>query len=183
MKQERPHLDFLQRFSVVASWLGGVIVLASAIAISFDVLTRNMLGKTYLQSFELSQYGFAIAVAFGLSAGVVGRDHIRIDVLANVIPKNVRRILHFISIISLVIISALLAYFAVELTIDSYNRGARSPTSLRLYTWIPQAVWALGLCIFAMVSVWTLIKSVRCLVRKDYKSCDSLIGFQGSNDN
>ncbi|HLV77760.1 MAG TPA: TRAP transporter small permease [Marinobacter sp.] len=182
MDKQRPSGDFRQRLSVLSSWMGGFIVLISAVAISIDVLTRNLVGRSYLQSFELSQYGFAIAVAFGLSAGVVGRDHIRIDVLVNVLPAAAKRFLNLVSILSLVVISALLAYFAFELTWDSYNRGARSPTSLRVYTWIPQSVWTLGLVVFAAVNVWTFFKSLKCLVIRDYRTCDSLIGLQGPED-
>lgn len=182
MNKERLNVDFRKRLSVLASWMGGLIVLISAIAISIDVLTRNLVGRSYLQSFELSQYGFAIAVAFGLSAGVVGRDHIRIDVLVNVLPDAVKRLMHFVSILSLVVISVMLAYFAFELTWDSFNRGARSPTSLRIHTWLPQSIWTLGLFVFAAVSIWTFIASLKCLVTRDYRACDSLIGLQGPED-
>lgn len=182
MDNPKPQYSVLQRVSVAASWFGGAIILVCAIAISTDVITRNLFNASYLQSFELSQYGFAIAVAFGMSAGVIGRDHIRIDVLANVLPGKLRRVLHLVSSISLVIMSILFCYFAIELALDSFSRGSRSATSLRIYSWIPQSIWAFGLCVFVIVSVWTLIKSVKCLLTRDYKSCDSLIGFQGDLD-
>jgi|SRR5690554_3488433 len=182
MNKKRPNIDFRHRLPRLASWMGGSIVLLSAVAITIDVLTRNLVGRSYLQSFELSQYGFAIAVAFGLSAGVVNRDHIRIDVLVNALPVTLRRLLNFVSIASLVLLSALLAYFAFDLTWDSYTRGARSPTSLRVYTWIPQSIWMLGLFVFAAVSIWTLLKSIKSLVIKDYRTCDSLIGLPGPED-
>lgn len=73
-------LSCLFRLSQFAVWLGGAMMLVSAVMVSTDVIARKILGITMGGSDEISGYLFAIATAFAFPYALLHRANVRIDV-------------------------------------------------------------------------------------------------------
>lgn len=163
--KEPRHMDPGRRLGVWLSWAGGALILLCAFAVSLDVITRKLLGQTFLESFELTRYAFAIAIAFGFSTTALSLSHIRIDVLYNALPRAVCLFLDVVSMLSLAGLAAFLAWYGWDLALDSLVRGSRSPTGLRMPLAVPQILWASGLTLFFLSCVWMTGRAVAALLR------------------
>ena len=147
-KKNRIHL--LAKYS---ARLAGCTILASAVLISLEVICRNLGINFSLYSFELTNYGFACAVAFALSYATTQRSHIRIDIFYRLAPLTMKAILDIASMFTLFLLASGMSYYAWKVVIHSAKLNARPNTSLDIPLAIPQAIWATGLTSFAFVSV------------------------------
>jgi TRAP-type C4-dicarboxylate transport system permease small subunit len=137
------------RVASVFARLGGAMIVLIAIGVSVDVVTRNLLGRTLLNSYEFSTYFFALAISFGMSYTALCGAHIRVDVLAARLPTPIRRGLDFLSFLSLAALGVLLTYLSIRLATASLSRGVTSSSALAFPLGLPQAAWALGFAVFA----------------------------------
>lgn len=137
-----------------AAWCGGGIILLSAFLVTLDVIIRELANRALLSSFELSSYGFAIAVALGLSYSLVTGAHIRIDLIDRLRPVAVRGIAGLLASLSMLLFAAALAYYGFLTLSDSIAYGVRSNSTLALPLAAPQALWFLGLTAFAAIACY-----------------------------
>lgn len=150
----------IARISRIFAWLGGLLVLVAALLISLDVLTRNILGSTFFESFELGSYAFAACVALGMSYALTSKAHIRIEVVYSLFPRRFRVVLDVMAIMFLAVAASVLAWFAAQTVYDSYSIGAHSNTTLAVPLVLPQGLWLAGLGWFALTTVWLAASSL-----------------------
>lgn len=99
-----------------------------------------------------------LALASTLKRGV----HIRVTVLLTLIPGGARRVLNIIVGAAAAALFGFVAWHALLLTVDSYQVGSVSYGIVPVPLWIPQAVMALGLAVFALAlldEVWQTIRT------------------------
>ena len=157
MDQKKNRIQLLAKYS---ARLAGVIILASAVLISVEVICRNLGINFSLYSFELTNYGFACAVAFALSYATAQRSHIRIDLFYRLAPVKMKAILDIASMFTLFLLASGMSYYAWKVVIHSAKLNARPNTSLDIPLAIPQAIWATGLTFFAFVSVTLFLRNL-----------------------
>lgn len=173
MEREEEGKDLITVLSRFWARLGGGIVLLCAFAISFDVLTRSLFGATYLESFELGRYAFAISVAFGFAYALTTEAHIRIDAIYRLMPKPAQIVLDLLALVSIALLAALMTYYGYSLVHESLELGVRSATSLRVYMWIPQALWLIGLIWFTVSAWWLVFRFVLRLLARVHEAASA----------
>src|SRR5438128_11066628 len=99
----------LRRFAQCGLIFGGALVLLAAVLIGVDVLMRKFLARSLGGADELAGYSLAIGTAWGLSAALVDRAHIRIDSLYVLFPRKLRLALDLAALILFVALFALMA--------------------------------------------------------------------------
>lgn len=152
------------RVSRWLAWIGGAMLLLSAILVSLDVVFRAALKVTYFESFELSTYAFAIATALGMSYALVSRAHIRIEVAYMMLPSKVRGWFDVIAYAMLSVCSGVVLYWSAMTVLGNLESGARSNSSLAIPLAIPQGIWLVGLAWFALLAVlYAVYGLVKCL--------------------
>ena len=148
---------WVERLSRWSARLGGLVVLACAFLVTLEVALRSLPGGMprglQLHSFDLTNYGFAAAVAFGFAYALTTRAHIRIDLLYPLLPQWLRAVLDAAALLSLALMGAVMAWHGWSVVAQSLRLGAMPNSTLRLPLAIPQSVWATGLSWFALVAV------------------------------
>lgn len=162
--------------------LGGGIMILIAVIVSIDVLTRNVTGQTYLNSFEISVYLFAIAISFGMSYTALSGAHIRVDVFMGRFPKGVRRILDFLSFLSLAFVGAFFAYTTWHVFLTSYRRGIVSTSVLAVPLAIPQIFLVIGMAIFAFTALLLMTRHGMLLLQGRGAEADRVGKFDSSDE-
>src|SRR5258708_3314668 len=80
-----------QRVTRVLAWIAGPIILFGCGALSScDVVTRAIFRRAVVESFEISGYCFAAAIALGFAFTVTQKSNIRVDILLASLPAGVR---------------------------------------------------------------------------------------------
>jgi len=151
-----------------ARWLarlGGLVILTSAVLIGFELLSRNLGLGIKFHAFDLTNYGFAAATAFGFAYALTQRAHIRIDVIYQWVPVPVRAMLDLLSLLLLLVMASGMAWYAWRVVAYSARLGARPNSTLDIPLALPQAIWAIGLSAFALISVLMALRLVLRLVR------------------
>ena len=145
--------------------LGGLMILASALLVGVEVVLRNLFGLAVLNSFELTIYLFATAVALGLPHALAARAHIRIDILHARLPLPMRAVLDVAALASVAALAGLFAWHALGVARHSAALGATSNSGHAIPLVLPQGAWALALAWFALVAALLTLRAAADLVR------------------
>lgn len=159
---------------------GGVLIFLCAALIVVDVLLRWIFAQSWLYSFELTSYAFAIAVAFSLADGVIERIHIRIDILYLHLPLAIRCVVDVLAYSLIAFLSLGLASYAFDVVAGSLQIGSRSNSTLGMPLVLPQSGWMLGLALFATASTIVALRLWLELLRGDWRQIEQIAGAPDS---
>ena len=123
-------LGYANTLSRGAAWVGGAIMLASVLLISFDVLARKFLGFTTGGADELSGYAFAISTSWSLAFVVLNRGNVRVDALYQLFPVRVTAVFDWISLVALGVFMVCLSYYASFVAETSWVQNSAANTPL-----------------------------------------------------
>ena len=86
----------------------------SALLVAFDVVFRLILGRVVFESFEITGYALAGAVALSLSHTMFEKSHIRIDVVWHLAPRVLKTAMNLGAILALTAVSIVLSMRGLE---------------------------------------------------------------------
>ncbi len=166
-----------QRISRILAWIAGAFILfGCGFLISLDVVTRTILRRGVIESFELSGYALAAAIGLGLAFTVTSKANIRVDIALDLVPRPVRRACDILASLSLAVIALALAWYCWGTLSQSYAMGARSVSSMQVPMVLPQGIWWVGLFWFAAMAVIVPVQAMIRLARGDAAGFDATIG-------
>ena len=160
--------------------VGGALLLIASIVICFDITMRYAFSWTVGGADELSGYALAIASAWGFSAALLNRSHIRIDTVYVRVQRPVRAALDLLSLAVLTFFFALVTWHAWGVLRQSYASGSRSLSEIEMPLVIPQALWVAGLVFFVAVSVLLLARAIFAAVTGNSEGLFELIGSKSA---
>lgn len=162
METPKPHASFLDRIITGAGFLGGLLIVLTALCVSYEVVRRYFFNSPTTWVLEISIY--VILASNFLSFAYVLREnaHVKVDFLTNHLAPRTALILEvFTSLLSL-LYCGVMAYEGGILTRDSLMRWEVSPTILNVPIFIPQIFIPLG----AILLVYQLCQILRKLLRE-----------------
>lgn len=168
-----------RRGAAMLARIGGAVIFLIALLVCGDIFARNVFNRTVFHSFEVTAYLFAVAVSLGMAQTLVERGHIRIDILYARLPRGLRRGLDLLALVALSGLALLLAERAWQVASRSYGRGLTSASSLSVPMYIPQALWALGLAVFAGVALLVTLRHAMLMWSRRGRDADRLGAISG----
>jgi TRAP-type C4-dicarboxylate transport system permease small subunit len=166
--------------SRVGAIAGGAMLLIASIVICIDITTRYLFSWTVGGADELSGYALAISSAWGLSAAVLTRSHIRIDTVYVRVRSRLRAVLDLASLATFVFFFALITYYAWGVLKQSWTSDSHSLSEIQMPLIFPQGLWVLGLAFFVFVSALLFARGLRFLLKNDLDSLFALIGSKSA---
>jgi TRAP-type C4-dicarboxylate transport system permease small subunit len=161
--------------------VGGALLLAAAVTICIDIVLRYVFSLTIGGADDLAGYALAIASAWGFSAALLSRSHIRIDtVYVRVRSRAARAVLDLVSLAAFALFAALVAWHAWGVFRLSYVSSSRSQSAIEMPLAIPQGVWFAGLAFFLAVALLLLARALHACVKRDLDSLFRLIGSKSA---
>lgn len=171
-----------ESFSRIAVWVGGALILASVLLISFDVLARKFFGFTTGGADELSSYAFAISTTWSLAFATLQRANVRVDVLYQYLPVRISALLDWIALVALGVFMVFLSYYAMEMVQMSWTSRSAANTPLATPLWIPQGLWWLGLVWMCITVALMLVRASVALVTGDVELVKAICGVRSSQE-
>ena len=110
------------RFAAVG---GGLLLLASAVMISVEIVMRRIFATSLVGVDEIAGYAFAVAMAWGFAHALFVRAHIRVDVLYLRLPSSIQRILDVVAVAAFAGIIGLVVVKATGTLVETLRIGAR----------------------------------------------------------
>lgn len=163
----------------VSRWLawiaGAVILVGCAVPISIDVVSRAVIGRTVLESFEISGYALAACIGLGMGYTVTTKANIRVDILTARLPRRLRFLMDFIAALALAVMAVALAWYTFGVLSESWRLNARSQSTLQVALILPQGIWWVGFVWFASVACLTPVLAVMRLLQRQPDGAEALI--------
>ena len=169
-------LEVARRLARAGAWFGGLLIIASALLVGFEVVIRRAFNLTIGGADELSGFALAISTAFALAFTLLERAHIRIDSLYVHLPVRICALLDLLGLTFLLDFFGLITWHAAGVLETSWRLGARSMSPLATPLVIPQALWVAGLIVFLLIAGLLLIRALGALVTGDTVKVQRLIG-------
>jgi TRAP-type C4-dicarboxylate transport system permease small subunit len=161
--------------------VGGALLLAASIVICIDIALRYAFSLTIGGADDLSGYALAISSAWGFSAALLSRSHIRIDtVYVRVRSRAARAALDLLSLASFALFGGLVAWHGWGVLQQSYVSNSHSQSAIEMPLTIPQALWFAGLAFFVAVALLLLARALLALLRRDLDDLFRLIGSKSA---
>lgn len=164
------------RISQWMAWLaGGFILFGSAVPVTIDVISRAILGRTLLESFEFSEYALAACIGLGLGYTVTTRANVRVDILTAHLPRSIRLYIDLIASVTLAATALAMAWYAFTVLEETWRLDARSISTLRVPLIWPQSIWFVGFSWFATTACLVVVFAIERLWRRDFGGAETLI--------
>jgi TRAP-type C4-dicarboxylate transport system permease small subunit len=160
--------------------VGGAMLLLAAITICIDIVLRYAFAWTVGGADELAGYSLAISSAWGFSAALLSRSHIRIDTVYVRVGRRVRATLDLISVACFTLFIALVAWHGWGVLRQSYVSGSRSLSALETPLVVPQTLWFVGLAFFVAVALLLLARALSAYLTGDLDKLFELIGSKSA---
>ena len=161
--------------------VGGAMLLIAAITICVDIFLRYAFSLTVGGADDLSGYALAISSAWGFSAALLSRSHIRIDtVYVRVKRRAARAVLDLLSVAAFALFAALLVWHGWGVFRLSYVSDSHSQSAIEMPLALPQGIWFAGLAFFLGVALLLLARALLACARKDLDGVFRLIGSKSA---
>jgi TRAP-type C4-dicarboxylate transport system permease small subunit len=149
--------------SLLATVFGGVfIVLAFVVAV--ETFSRKLFNVSLQGADELGGYALAVGSTIAFSLALMGRNHIRVDVLHEHLPRRMQAAMNWIAIVSLAAFGLFIAWVAWKVIADTRLYGSTAQTPWATPLIIPQGVWYAGLATFALVASGYAVRATALLL-------------------
>jgi TRAP-type C4-dicarboxylate transport system permease small subunit len=169
-------LDRTKTIAVVMSWIGGALILASAILVTLDLVLRHLVNVTFGGIDDISGFAYAVAGSWAMSHALFKKVHVRVDSLYSYFPTRIRPVIDIVAIAALTIVMAVVTFHGFQTLQDSIRSGTRTISAMSFPLAVPQAAWVFGLAFFVICLLQTLLVSVRRLIQGDTDAVSALIG-------
>jgi TRAP-type C4-dicarboxylate transport system permease small subunit len=166
--------------SRVGAVIGGAMLLVASIAICIDITTRYLFAWTLGGADELSGYAMAISSAWGLSAALLTRSHIRIDTIYVRAGAKARALLDLLSLATFIFFFSLITYYAWGVLKQSWQSDSHSLSEIQMPLIVPQGLWVAGLAFFVFVSGLLFVRGLRSFLSHDLDALFAVIGSKSA---
>ena len=172
-----------EQISRVGAIAGGAMLLVASILICIDITLRYAFAITLGGADELSGYALAISSAWGFSAALLSRSHIRIDtVYVRLKSVTARALLDLISLATLLFFFGMVTFYAWGVLKQSWVSDSHSLSAIEAPLIIPQGLWFAGLVFFVLVCVLLLARGLLAFAQGRYGELFALIGSKSAVD-
>ena len=167
--------------SRVGAIVGGAMLLVASILICIDITLRYTLSLTLGGADELSGYALAISSAWGFSAALLHRSHIRIDtVYVRLKSVTARALLDLASLATLLFFFGMVTFYAWGVVKQSWVSESHSLSAIEAPLIIPQGLWFAGLLFFVLLCALLLARGLLAFAQGRYSDLFALIGSKSA---
>jgi TRAP-type C4-dicarboxylate transport system permease small subunit len=167
--------------SRIGAIIGGAMLLVASVLICIDITLRYTMSVTLGGADEISGYALAISSAWGFSAALLSRSHIRIDtVYVRLKSIKVRALLDLISLATLMGFFGMVTWYAWGVVKQSWVSDSHSLSAIEAPLVIPQGLWFAGLLFFVFLCALLLVRGLLAFMSGDYPGLFALIGSKSA---
>lgn len=155
----------MQVISALLGRIFGYMCLALSVLVSAETIMRKVFDVSLQGADELGGYTLAVTSSLAFSVALIGRNHMRIDLLHFRLPKVAQAILNWLAVVSIAAFAGLLAWSGYAIVADSVAYHSTAPTPWATPLVYPQSLWYGGLAIFAVVSAILAVRATVYLLK------------------
>ena len=155
-KPQRPE-SFLNKVFDGSGLVGGILIVAVAAMITYEVIMRYFFNAPTVWVMEISIYVMLAGIFFSLAFVLKEKAFVKVDFITNHLPKKTALTLEIVTSLLAIFYCAEMGWEGIKLVLTSLRNWEVSPTILRVPLFIPQSVIPIG-CALLTVALLKLIK-------------------------
>ena len=143
-------MKFYAALLLACAYAAAVIVGLMAVAVTFDVLARNLGWGNTGWVVELSEYSLPVATLLVAPYLLHHNQHVRLDALLVALPKRVALILERGADVVGMMICAIFIWYSLKLIVDSARLGSMVVKTLSIPEWWQYALLPVSFTLLAI---------------------------------
>jgi TRAP-type C4-dicarboxylate transport system permease small subunit len=169
-------MSMKDRVETALATVFGMVFLGLAVLVTIETTSRKLFNVSLQGADELGGYALAVGSTIAFSLALMGRNHIRVDVFHELLPRAAQAVLNWLAVVSLAVFAIFIDWVALKVVADTleYRSTAQTPWATPLI--YPQAVWYVGLVIFSLVATGYALRATMLLFTG--RTADLLHEFQ-----
>lgn len=149
----RLYWRFLQALAAAA----GAIIAAVLVLVVYDVVLRNIGFRPPAHTIALAEYGMLYVTMLGAPWLLRLRGHVYIEMVIHNLPPAPRRVLEKAIYVACLLVCAVIAWYAGEVTVTAWTRGDVDIRSFDMPRWAMFAIMPLSFALMGAEFVRYLI--------------------------
>lgn len=141
------------RIETALALVFGVIFTLLAVLVAVETISRKVFNYSLQGADELGGYALAVGSTIAFSIALMGRNHIRVDVFHERMPRRLQAVLNALSAVTMAVFAIFLAWTATAVVQDTVAYGSTAQTPWATPLIWPQSVWYVFLCVFALIAL------------------------------
>ncbi|PTW52947.1 TRAP-type mannitol/chloroaromatic compound transport system permease small subunit [Breoghania corrubedonensis] len=133
----------LERISTMIERIAGLFLAAITIIVSASAIGRYLLSMPIPDAFDVSRLMMGVAILWGLASVGYRGSHIKVDLLAEILPARIRRWIDIFAWTVLLVFTCLFAWMLMS-RVGSYYASGQVTSDLRMPIWPFFALMWLG---------------------------------------
>lgn len=146
-------MRFTERLSNILGITFGWLTMALGLVVTAEVVARKVFNWSMQGADELGGYILAVSACLSFCVALIGRNHMRIDVIHYRLSARGQARLNWVSIVSIALFALVLAWASFGVVRDTFLYNSTAPTPWVTPLKYPQSVWYGGIVAFAGVAV------------------------------
>lgn len=149
---------FLDGLYNVAAYAAALFMVSILVCVLLLIIGRQL--GWYIPGLNAyAGYSMAAASFLALAHTFKQNEHIRVTLVLNALQPTARHILNLISLVIALGLAATVAYYSINLVLESYSFNDLSVEEDATPLWIPQLAMAVGSIIFAIALLDELVRT------------------------
>ncbi len=154
----------VNRLTTLLSMIFGYIFLALSVFVSVETILRKAFGFSMQGADELGGYALAVGSSLAFAIALLGRSHIRIELIHERLPAIVQALLNWLAMASLAAFGGFLLWTGFLVVLDTLAYGSTSHTPWMTPQIYPQGAWYASLSIFAVLAIMLAVRATYLLL-------------------
>ena len=164
---EDPISRVVEPVTRIAAILCGYAVLLLSLAVSVEIVGRKLFSHSFQGIDDIGGYVLAIVAVVGASYTMAKRGHTRVDIFLVRMPAGWQRLLNMLAMVTMAAFAAFAAWRGGTVLLESIEFQSVASNPLQTPLWQPQALWLIGLVLFALISLAYALHALALFVRGD----------------
>ena len=142
----------MKRVETILSCFFGYMFIALSFFVTAETILRKVANFSFQGADELGGYALAVGSALAFTIALIGRAHIRIDILHQHFPRYLQAVLNWVSAVLLAGFGLLLVKVTYKVVVDTMDYQSTAPTPWATQLIYPQGIWFITLSVFCVVA-------------------------------
>ena len=151
----------MKRVEIILSSIFGYMFIALSIFVTAETILRKVANFSFQGADELGGYALAVGSSLAFTIALIGRSHIRIDILHQHFPKYLQAVLNWLAAVLLAGFGLLLVKVTYKVVVDTMDYQSTAPTPWATPLIYPQGIWFIALSVFGIVATLYALYATR----------------------
>lgn len=153
----------MRRFESILANAFGIIFLVLSVIVAVETVARKVFSFSLQGADELGGYALALGSTLAFTLAIIGRNHIRVDVFHELLPRRVQAGLNWLSMTLLALFSTVVVLVSFNVLRETMQFGSTAQTPWATPLIVPQSLWYAGFIVFMLVALGYAVRATYLL--------------------